>query len=222
MENININIVVFSCLSVIFLILNSPKWLKNAYLIWTVFLIITLQITYNELSIPKDTTTKIVIGKDEKNLQARFKIYMLNDKFSWKFKSDDTLQINGEDISPELFINSLEISEDIEKSLAVICIGNSSHEGNWLEEEKRATRRASQVATWLKEFFPENADKIHILDLGINKFANYDTSTQRRLIIISLINQDNDINIAQALKNGLSNEKILPFDIKEYSKFELK
>lgn len=221
-ENIFIIIMAISALVIAFLIVKSPKIIKRLYFIWFLGLTITVQATYNNLGKTKEIQSTTFVAADNLNKTITCKVQMLNDKYSWKLKSYEVVQMGGEDIDIKEYLNSPELIDELRHSELVFCIGNSSHEGLKEEEENRASLRGFNFSSWLKELIPNVQNKIHILDLGVNTAKKSESSNQRRLIIISLISSDRQVNIKQALQNGLIRNKILPFNIQDYSKFDIK
>ena len=202
----------------------NPSWLKVAWKIWLAMFFIVLNITLYKLITPSDwNTVKVVQGKDQKNASATFKVMMLNDKFTWELGSSESVSLNGEEVDIKDFLRAPEILNEFYASTEIICVGNSSHEGSPQLEEARAQKRGFRFAKWINEILnPGKKQSILVLNLGHNNIKSSNSSSQRRLTVILVIRKDQEVTLKDALKDAISkNQDIFPFDISEYSKFEL-
>ena len=217
-------VIIFSIYVIlIFVIVSiSPKFIKKLYRLWLIALIVIIQITCNNLNDDKEFQTKVFKGVDKANNSITCKVQMLNDKFSWKLKDENTVQMNGENIKIEDYLKSDELINELEHSEIVLCIGSSSHEGIFEEEELRATKRSNNFKNWISQILPNKKQDIYALDLGVNQKNKSESSGQRRLIIISVLAIDKEVNFKEALYNGLISNNVIPLNIQEYSKFDIK
>lgn len=143
--------------------------------------------------------------------RASFRILLFSDEFRWRLSSADMLE-NGSArpiFTPEMK-NVLNDAEEI------ICIGASSEEvsagvssgaGRALEE-RRAARRADQIATWVRSALSKPIP-VRKFNAGHHLPTNggkADTSDQRRVVIILVLDHDNGTNLDEALRTAMTRE----------------
>jgi len=141
---------------------------------------------------------------------ASFRILLFSDEFRWRLSSADTLE-NGS--SRPLFTPEMKnVLNDAEE---IICVGASSEEvpagvslktGRALEE-RRAARRADQIATWVRSALSKPVP-VRKLNAGYHlpTDGSTDTSDQRRVVIILVLEHDNGTNIDEALRTAMKGE----------------
>ena len=152
--------------------------------------------------------------KDNKGRAATIAIYLLTDDYRWAMGRWDLLENNERqvDFSPAMTLQMNHAAE-------VICIGASSEEmepglsydDGRRREEWRAEQRAEAIAKWVRATLrrPANVRKLNIghRDPASAEDAAFDTSDQRRVIIILVLKEDEGIDFDQALRNKLREEK---------------
>lgn len=153
-------------------------------------------------------------AEDSKHKKASIAIYLLSDEYSWKIGNYEKLndKYDKPPFSPQM-VRLLNIANE------VICVGASSEEivkgltegEGRKKEEERAANRAQSIALWISEKL-EKRDKPIIVrkwNIGhwLNRSNGEDTSKQRRVIIILVLNESNEINMDEALRNALEREK---------------
>jgi hypothetical protein len=143
--------------------------------------------------------------------RASFRILLFTDEFRWRLSSADTLE-NGS--SRPLFTPEMKaVLNDAEE---IICVGASSEEipsGYSLNsgrafEERRAARRADQIATWVRSALSKPLP-VRKLNAGHHLPTDgkvVDTSEQRRVVIILVLDHDNGTNIDEALRTAMQRE----------------
>ena len=162
---------------------------------------------------------------DNEGRRATFRLMLFTDEFRWKLSSTASLE-NGL-VEPE-FTDAMKAVLDNAKE--IICVGASSQElpvGVPLEqaraaEERRAARRAEQTAVWVRKALTR---PIPIRKLNVGHHAPTarasDTSDQRRMVIILVLERDDQTNLDQALRAAMERESvrapILDALLKEYS-----
>ena len=98
----------------------------------------------------------------------------------------------------------------------IISVGASSEEippgtsfpQGRAQEERRAARRAEQIAVWVREALNR---PIPVRKLNVGHHAptgSDDTSDQRRIVIILVLDQDDNTNIDQSLKSAMAGESV--------------
>jgi hypothetical protein len=101
-------------------------------------------------------------------------------------------------------------------ALEIICVGASSEEipsGHSLNtgralEEHRAARRADQIATWVRSALSKPLPVMK-LNAGYHMptaVKAVDTSDQRRVVIILVLDHDNGTNVDEALRTAMKRE----------------
>jgi hypothetical protein len=98
----------------------------------------------------------------------------------------------------------------------IICVGASSEEipvgvsftQGRQHEERRAARRAEQIAVWVREALA-NPVPVRKLNVGHHTpTGSGDTSDQRRVVIILVLDHDNGTNIDQSLRSAMHGESM--------------
>jgi hypothetical protein len=162
---------------------------------------------------PPEVTRDLVVrfAADGEGREASFRILLFSDEFRWRLSSADTLE-NG--TSRPVFTE--EMKTVLNSAEEIICVGASSEElpagvpfeaGRALEE-KRAARRAEQIALWVRSALskPIPTRKLnaghHVPTAG----ASRDTSDQRRVVIILVLDHDQGTNLDEALRTAMMNE----------------
>jgi hypothetical protein len=156
----------------------------------------------------------IVTGaSDASGHQASFRILLFTDEFRWRLSSAGVLE-NGSS-SP---VFTPEMKAVLNTAQEIICVGASSEEiapgvafeaGRTLEE-RRAARRAEQIAMWVRSALsrPIPTRKLnaghHRPTLGIAS----DTSDQRRVVIILVLEHERGTNIDEALRTAMKSESV--------------
>jgi hypothetical protein len=114
---------------------------------------------------------------------------------------------------------SEEMRRSINEAREVICVGASSEdirsgaseEEGRQEEEQRAMRRAETIALWVQRVRSEPRVRIRKLNLGHHERAHRaysgDTSDQRRVIIILVLEEEEGVNMDEALRDALEQER---------------
>jgi hypothetical protein len=161
---------------------------------------------------PPEVTNDLVIRNvaDEAGRRATFRILLLTDEFRWRLASYRQLTdgAHGLQFSDEM----KQVLNDAEE---VICVGTSSEElprgvtatQGRRAEERRAARRAEQIAVWVRS---QLAKPIPVRKLNVGHHAPTgrldDTSEQRRVVIILVLDRDEHVNVDQALRAAMRAE----------------
>ena len=150
-------------------------------------------------------------AEDRAGRRASFRILLFSDEFRWKLASSDALEHQGP--NPE-FTDAMRAV--LNSAQEVICVGTSSEEvtrgvsteEGETREEIRAARRAERIATWVRRLLsrPVPVRKLNVGHHSVTRAA--DTSDQRRMVIILVMEHDADANIDQALRNAMARESV--------------
>jgi hypothetical protein len=163
---------------------------------------------------PKVTHDLIVRNTlNQSEHRTSFRILLFTDEFRWRLSSSDTLEngSKGPVFTPEMRT----VLNDAEE---VICVGASSEEipaglsfdSGRAIEERRAARRAEQIAVWVRAAMskPIPVRKLnagyHLPTAGNPR----DTSDQRRVVIILVLDRDKGTNIDEALRDTMVSESV--------------
>jgi hypothetical protein len=161
---------------------------------------------------PKQVIRDIVVrdAPDSSGRVASFRILLFSDEFRWRLNSVNRI----EDGSAQPFF-SPEMKEVLSEAEEIICVGASSEEvpagasfdqGRALEE-RRAARRAEQIASWVRSVVSKPVP-VRKLNVGHHEPTDgiQDTSDQRRVVIILVLDQDKDTNLDEALREAMARE----------------
>ncbi len=147
---------------------------------------------------------------DAKGRRASFRILLFSDEFRWRISSHVALE--NRDKEPEF---TQEMKEVLDSAQEIICVGESSEEvANAvpptvarLEEERRAGRRADQIALWIRRAISKPVP-IRKLNIGqhVPTHERHDTSDQRRMVVVLVLEHDDAVDLDQALRNAMAHE----------------
>jgi hypothetical protein len=162
---------------------------------------------------PPEVIREVVIrhAKDDEGREASFRIMLFSDEFRWRINSFDSLEQG--DKRPQF---TTEMKAVLNSAREIICVGASSEElppgmsfvQGRLQEEKRAARRAEKISVWVREALNR---PIPVRKLNVGHHAptgTDDTSDQRRMVIILVLDHDEDADIDQALKTAMAGESV--------------
>jgi len=164
--------------------------------------------------------------EDAHGKRASFRILLFSDEFRWRMSSHVELESKGSE--PEF---TDEMKAVLDNAQEIICVGESSEEGpNGLpatvarvEEERRAARRADQIALWIRRALSRPVP-IRKLNIGqhIVTGQKRDTSDQRRMVIVLVLDHDDAVDLDQALRNAMAQESarapVFGTMLKDYSR----
>jgi hypothetical protein len=146
-------------------------------------------------------------AEDAAGHRASFRIMLFSDEFRWRLSSDSTLE--SAPAPPEF---SPEMKAVLNDAVEIICIGTSSEEVadgvpfKWARtaEERRAARRAEQIAAWVRGAV-NRPIPVRKLNIGQHLVSNRPgrTSSQRRVIIVLVLDRDARTDIDEALRSAM-------------------
>lgn len=150
-------------------------------------------------------------AKDDEGRRTSFRILLFSDEFRWRLNSFDAVEHGS--ARPRF---TEEMKEVLNSAREVICVGASSEEipagvsfaAGRLNEERRAARRAEKIAVWVREVL-RRPIPVRKLNVGHHVPTGSDeTSDQRRLVIILVLDQDEGADIDQALRSAMAGESV--------------
>jgi hypothetical protein len=162
---------------------------------------------------PPEVSHDLIIrnAKDEEGKNTSFRILLFTDEFRWRINSFDAIEKEG--ARPHF---TDEMKKVLNSAKEIICVGASSEEipagisftaGRDLEE-RRAARRAEKIAVWVREAIGK---PIPVRKLNVGHHAptgSGDTSAQRRMVIILVLDHDNGADIDQSLRSAMAGESV--------------
>jgi hypothetical protein len=160
---------------------------------------------------PPEVADDLIVrnARDGQGRRASFRILLFTDEFRWELSSADQLE-RGERpaFTPEM-------RTVLDAAREIIVVGASSEEivpglsadAGRRTEEARAARRAGRIALWVREALSEPVP-VRKLNVGHHQPTDvaHDTSDQRRVVIILVLDQDQDTNVDEALHAAMSAE----------------
>lgn len=165
------------------------------------------------MPMPPEVIRDVVIRnvKDDEGRRASFRILLFSDEFRWRINSYDALE---QGISRPQFTTGMKAV--LNSASEIICVGASSEElpqgvpfpQGRVQEERRAARRAEKIAVWVREAL-NRPIPVRKLNVGHHLPTGTDeTSDQRRVVIILVLDQDEGANIDQSLKSAMAGESV--------------
>ena len=200
------------------LLLKGARYLATAA--WAAVGVWLVGLTFTELKAvwlvpptPPEVSHDLIIrnAKDDSGLNTSFRILLFTDEFRWVINSFDAIEKNGD--RPHF---TEEMKAVLNSAKEIICVGASSEEiptgisptaGRALEE-KRAARRAEKIALWVREALGK---PIPVRKLNVGHHARTganDTSDQRRVVIILVLDHDDGADIDQSLRTAMTGESV--------------
>lgn len=170
------------------------------------------RLTYALPPTPPEVVRDLVVrdAQDLSGRRATFRVLLFTDEFRWRLSSVEHVEqaTRVPQFTPEMkaVLNGAE---------EIICVGASSEElpvGATLaegraREERRAARRADQIATWVRSALSE---PVPVRKLNVGHHARTggvpDTSDQRRVVIILVLDRDKGANVDEALRMAMARE----------------
>lgn len=161
---------------------------------------------------PREVAHDIVVRNvpDQQGRHASFRILLFTDEFRWRLNSH--LELESGQAEPEF---TPEMKAVLNSAKEVICIGTSSEElpmkltsvAGRATEERRAGRRANQISVWVRRALsaPIPVRKLNIGQHDQTEHA-HDTSDQRRVVIVLVLERDEAVDVNQALRTAMAGE----------------
>ena len=150
-------------------------------------------------------------AKDDQGRRTSFRILLFSDEFRWRMNSYDDV---GHGNARPRFTD--EMKAVLNSAREVICVGASSEEipsgtsfaAGRQVEERRAALRAEKIAVWVREVL-RRPIPVRKLNVGHHSPTGGDeTSDQRRVVIILVLDQDEGADIDQALRAAMAGESV--------------
>lgn len=162
-------------------------------------------------------------GADGLKKQVKVEIKLLSGENRWVCGLETEAELGKVPVDLRTHIRGLERNPDTK---IIVAVGMASVEGTSESQSELSKKRSDMLrGLLLKEFGPDVP--VHGLSLGqySNKNAKSGckiTSDQRRVVVVSVIKQDDGVNLAEAVPDALidarNSSNRLPFDIRDYEK----
>ena len=161
---------------------------------------------------PPEVVRDVVVrnAADLKGRRATFRILLFTDEFRWRINSYAALESTP--TQPDFTQEMRAVLNDAQE---IICVGASSEEiSNGVsfakgrsEEERRAARRAERIAVWVRGALSRPIP-VRKLNVGHHLPTGHarDTSDQRRVVIILVLDRDEHTDVDQALRAAMARE----------------
>ncbi len=161
---------------------------------------------------PPEVVEDVMIQKarDVSGREASFRILLFSDEFRWRLNSYEAIEDGS---AYPVFTD--EMKRVLNSAREIICVGASSEEipsGVTFErgrkqEEWRAARRAERISLWVRRALsrPIPVRKLNVGHHAPTR-ASGDTSDQRRVVIILVLDRDEGADIDQALRTAMADE----------------
>lgn len=160
---------------------------------------------------PPEISHDLIIrnAKDDVGKSTSFRILLFSDEFRWRINSFDAIEMEG--ARPHF---TPEMKKVLNSAREIITVGASSEEipsgisltAGRMHEEKRAARRAEKIAVWVREAL-DRPVPVRKLNVGHHAPTGAgDTSDQRRVVIILVLDHDDGADIDQSLRAAMTGE----------------
>ena len=159
--------------------------------------------------VTQDFTVRNV--EDDEGRRTSFRILLFSDEFRWRMNSYDTVEHGT---ARPRFTD--EMKAVLNSAREIICVGASSEEipagvsfsAGRLREERRAALRAEKISVWVREVLRRPVP-VRKLNVGHHSPTGRDeTSDQRRVVIILVLDHDEGADIDQALRLAMAGESV--------------
>ncbi len=190
----------------------TAAWAATGFLLMSAT-VYELRATWLVPPTPPEVSHDLIVrnAKDDKGKNTSFRIQLFTDEFRWRINSFDAIEKEG--ARPHF---TDDMKQVLNSAREIICVGASSEEipagisftaGRYLEE-RRAARRAEKIAVWVREAIGK---PIPVRKLNVGHHAptgSDDTSTQRRMVIILVLDHDDGADIDQSLRSAMAGESV--------------
>lgn len=160
-------------------------------------------------------------GRDSEGRKAEFRLYVLHDRYNWQAGSAREVEDDGEPVELEPILTTPEFFQRFCAGKAVFSLGAASHEGPTAVNHELAARRGERVSGKLAGVRAEcPAGPVPILyginlgearapgDCDTQMACRAEQAAQRRVIIVAAIELAIDVNLREALQQGLEEQEV--------------
>jgi hypothetical protein len=163
---------------------------------------------------PPEVAHDVIVrnAHDQAGRRASFRVLLFTDEFRWRLSSYESLESHLEEPS-----FTPEMKQVLNRAREIIAVGASSEEivpglsldAGRAREEARAARRAERIAMWVRQAL-SNPIPVRKLNVGhhMPTKGSKETSDQRRVIIILVLEREDGTNVDEALRAAMALESI--------------
>jgi hypothetical protein len=159
-------------------------------------------------------------GTDKNGKKVKVLIHLLAGEYKWACGSSSKIELGDAPADLTTHIKSLVISPEAD---VLVAIGMASVEGGFDSQAKLSKDRTDMLVTIIKREL-ENNKSVHGLSLGRFKDEKTKsectlTADQRRVVVIEVIDQDENIDYESAVYDALVNANLktqIPFNVMNY------
>jgi len=183
-----------------------------------------LPITLHELECRGDDAGSVDGGR------ATLKLAVFSDEYSWDFKSDHRVLLNGRPVDLLGILREPGFGTLINAD-EVIAVGTASCEGDPIVEGCRALHRARQLKAWLRRTRTRggsmvDARPLHVLNLGQYRGACSpghpgQTEAQRRVMLVAVDRTAGTVSLERCLRQAFDHFSSLRYVTLRYADFTL-
>ena len=162
---------------------------------------------------PPEVSHDLIIrnAKDDEGKNTSFRILLFTDEFRWRINSFDAIEKEGArpHFTDEMkkVLNSAGRSSASARARKKFPPASRSRPAA-IVEERRAARRAEKIAVWVREAIGKPIP-VRKLNVGHHTpTGSGDTSDQRRVVIILVLDHDNGADIDQSLRSAMAGESM--------------
>lgn len=167
-----------------------------------------------------------VSGADDQGRDAKFRLYVLHDRYSWTLGSSTQIEDDGVPVKFAEVLNTPQFFERFCSAKAALALGAASHEGPTAPNHRLAKARGDIVAASLAGFRDDCTEGriplIYAITLGEHQNSRIqgNTAPQRRVVIIAAEEMTVGVDLEQALQNALATQPVLDgFSVSDYDLF---
>lgn len=161
-------------------------------------------------------------GQDKSGKKIKVRINLLSSEYRWIYKSSAGAELGEEKIDLNALVRGLDVSAN---SRGLIAVGMASVEGDISGQSILAEERTDKLIHIIKD---ELKPTIPVFGLSLGRFKDESTksnptatSTQRRVVIVEILEQDEGTKIEDAIFDALIDAKKasppIPFDAENYT-----
>lgn len=185
-------------------------------------------IQQTDVTIPNVGPIHSFVCNDDQGKAGSFRAVVFLDTYNWSYKSVDLVEFNHQPIDFLEVLKQPAVQQVMSQAREIVAVGTASCEASkyfWgqLAEERRAGQRARQLAGWITSLRPQ-----HVHELNVGRFQKEcksrspaETWNQRRIVLISVTERAEDLDLESCLKQSMKSDPLLEFLIDNYSRFKL-
>lgn len=167
---------------------------------------------------------------DEARRTGEFQALVFLEEYSWAYGRFDRVELGQVPIVFPAVLEDPRLKQALEGAQEIVAAGTASCEASaniwgYFREERRAGRRADQLASWIRDK-PWNRAPVHQLNLGrfdreCGPDRTEETRNERRIVLVTVSRRADGLDLESCLRQSFRSEADLSFLLDDYSKFDL-